>query len=253
MFLGIDIGNSNISIGLVDDGNVVHFFRVKTDTRRTEDEYGIIFSSLFRVRGVSGRDIKCAVISSVVPPLNTTFATMLRKFFDIDPIILAPGVKTGLKMNVKNPVEVGADRVANAVAAYNIFKRDAIVIDFGTATTFDYVTKDGEFMGGVIAPGIEISMDVLSAKTAKLPRVEFRNPGVVIGKSTIESLQSGIFHGYVSLTMGIIKKMKGEIGKDVFVVATGGCSRMMEVVRFIDVFDEHLTIKGLYFIGLKNQ
>ncbi len=253
MFLGVDIGNSNIGLGLVDGGEIRSFWRVKTDRNRTPDEFRIIINSLMLMEGVNPKEIDRAFVSSVVPPINGIISEALELLTGSRPMFVGPGIKTGLKIRVKNPLELGADRVANAVAAHNLYGGDIIVVDLGTATTFDYITKDGEFMGGAIAPGLDISQDALFVRTAKLPRVEFKRPERVVGRSTVESLQSGIFFGYIYLVKGIVEEMKKEVGREPKVVATGGCIKeASHFFKFIDVFDEFLTIKGLYYISLRN-
>ena len=250
MFLGVDIGNTNISIGASRGWEILGLWRLETDRKKTPDEYAASIKSILELGGVE-TPIRYVVICSVVPPLNNVFRYLFNKYFSVDPLFVSPGIKTGIKINVKNPVEVGADRVVNAVAAYKIYKEDTIVIDFGTATTFDLVTGKGEFLGGVIAPGIEISMDALFSRTSKLPRVEFKCPEKVVGKSTVEALQSGIYYGYVSLVEGIVRRMKEEVGK-AKVVATGGCSVMFKNLDFIDHVDPLLTMKGLMYIAAMN-
>ena len=250
MFLGVDIGNTNISIGASRGWDILGLWRLETDRKKTPDEYAASIKALLELGGVEA-PIKHVVICSVVPPLNNIFRYLFNRYFSVDPLFVSPGVKTGIKINVKNPVEVGADRVVNAVAAYRIYREDTIVIDFGTATTFDLVTGKGEFLGGVIAPGIEISMDALFSRTSKLPRVEFKCPEKVIGKSTVEALQSGIYYGYISLVEGIVRRIKKEAGM-ARVVATGGCSVMFKDLDFIDNVDPLLTMKGLMYIAAMN-
>ncbi len=254
MFLGIDVGNSNTTIGIVSKGEIKCLWRIRTEKDITPDELRITLSSLFATEAVSPNLVKHAAVSSVVPTINRALGKAIKDFLNIEALFVGPGTRTGIKLRVKNPAELGPDRVVNAAAAHFLVGGNLIVIDLGTATTIDYVTEEGEFMGGAIAPGMAISSEALFSKTAKLPRVEFKKPDSVIGKSTVESIQSGLFYGYISLVKGIVDKMKSEIKRPVKTVATGGCiNEMRNYLGFVDVLDEFLTVKGLYIIAMRNK
>ncbi|MCX7857042.1 MAG: type III pantothenate kinase [Deltaproteobacteria bacterium] len=254
MLLVIDIGNTNIVCGVYKGDELVEHFRLGTDIEKTVEEYAILINSLLSIHKLSFEKIDGAIISCVVPPLLLTFQTLLRKFINVDPIIVEPGIKTGMPILYENPAELGADRIVNAVAGYETYKRSLIIIDFGTATTFDYVSQKGEYYGGAIVPGIMISLEALFERASKLPRVELTKPRSVIGRNTIQAMQSGIIFGYASLVDGIVKKMKDEVKTDSFVVATGGLARLMHnVSETIDEIDEFLTLRGLKILYEKNK
>jgi len=254
MLLAIDVGNTDTVLGLYDGDELIYDWRIRTVVDHTVDEYGLLILSLYKSRRVSSRVIKDIIISCVVPPMMNILEPVCRKYFDIKPFIVGPGIKTGMPIFYDNPREVGADRIVNAVAAYEKHKRALIIVDFGTATTFDYVSGKGEYMGGCISPGIMISSEALFARAAKLPRVELSKPKTIIGKDTVSSMQAGIIYGYASLVDGIVERMKAEVKSDPLVVATGGLAKIIAPeTKSIAVVDEMLTLEGLRIIYLRNR
>jgi type III pantothenate kinase len=247
--LVVDVGNTNVVLGLYRGEELISSWRLATARERTSDEYGILARQLIGTTVLEG-----AVVASVVPPLNFSVASMIRKYFDIDPIFVEPGVKTGIAIHVDNPQEVGADRIVNCVAAHATFGGPSIIVDFGTATTFDVVTAGAEYVGGVIAPGLNISAEALFARAARLPRVDIRRPPTVIGTNTVVNMQSGIYYGYIGLVDGILARMKQEVSGVRHVVATGGLAPLLaEESEHIDAVDEDLTLKGLKIIYDRNR
>jgi type III pantothenate kinase len=252
MLLTVDIGNTNIVMGLFKDGELERHWRVRTVKERTADEYGIMLSSLLEADTVN--NIKGSIISCVVPSLKETFVETLSRYVGTRPLVVGPGIKTGMPILTDDPREVGADRIVNAVAAYSIYRSSLIVVDFGTAITFDYVTKKGEYAGGAIAPGISVASEALFQRTALLARVEFAKPGHIVGKNTEESLKAGIFYGFVGLIDGIVERMKEEAGSNPKVIATGGLAPLViKETRTITDVDEFLILKGLKIIYEENQ
>ena len=255
MLLAIDLGNTNIKYGVFDGDKMVASFRVSSRISRTADEYGSVLVGLLSNSGIKKTDINGIIFSSVIPALNYTICHMCEFFFGISPIIVGPGVKTGLNIKADNPREVGADIIVNSVSAYNKYGGPIIVIDFGTATTFDVVTEKCELLGVVIAPGIKTSLEGLATKTAQLPMVELDAPKTVIGKNTKHCMQAGIIFGFAGLVENIIKKIKKELGtSDIKVVATGGLGEIIaREVKAISTVDRTLTLDGLKTIYELNK
>ncbi|MEW6614505.1 MAG: type III pantothenate kinase [Thermodesulfobacteriota bacterium] len=254
MLLVIDVGNTHTVMGVFDGDRLVQDWRIRTQEDHTVDEYGILITNLYFSSRIALRDIKDIVISCVVPPLNITLEELCKKYFNISPLIIEPGIKTGMPIYYDNPKEVGADRIVNAVAAYEKYKQSLIVVDFGTATTFDYISANGEYHGGVIAPGIIISSEALFKRASKLPHVELIKPKSVIGKDTISSMQAGIVLGYASLVDGIVKRIKKEVKSNPKVIATGGLASLIaSVSETISEIDKYLTLKGLRILHERNR
>jgi pantothenate kinase (EC 2.7.1.33) len=253
MLLTIDIGNTNIVFGVFEDKKLVNHWRIVTQKDKTEDEYGILIENLYRAAKIDMAETKGVIVSNVVPPMVSTVEDLCQKYFHIAPLFVGPGVKTGMPIRYDNPHEVGADRIVNAIAAYDKYKHSLVVVDFGTATTFDYVSPLGEYMGGAIAPGIIISSEALFVRASKLPRIELIRPESVIGKNTIASLQSGIVFGYIAMVDGIVEKIKQEVKTNPRVIATGGLASLIaEGSKTIEEVDPLLTLTGLRLIYEKN-
>jgi len=253
MLLAIDIGNTNIVLGVFAGKELLSHWRIVTEANRTEDEYGIVIYNLYHAAGLDLAKTDCVIISCVVPPMLNTMERLCSRYFHITPLIVGPGLKTGMPIRYDNPREVGADRIVNAVAAYETYKRSLVVVDFGTATTFDYVSPQGEYMGGAIAPGIGVSSEALYKAASKLPRIELVKPASIIGKNTVASLQAGIVYGYIAMVDGIVEKMKRQVQTDPYVIATGGLADFIgKESRYIDSVDNLLTLKGLQIIHEKN-
>lgn len=250
--LVVDVGNTNIVIGVYDGDELADSWRLATARDRTADEYGILARQLIGDEKLSR--IEDAIVASVVPPLNGTIESMISKYFGVEALFVEPGVKTGLSIQTENPLEVGADRIVNAVAAHALFGGPCVVVDFGTATTFDLVTAKGEYRGGVIAPGLTISSEALFARAARLPRVDIRRPAQLVGTNTVSSMQSGIYYGYLGLVDGILARMTAEITGIRKIIATGGLSSLLvEDSEYIDLIDLELTLKGLKIIRDRNR
>ena len=256
MLLAIDIGNTNTVLGAFHGEELAQHWRVATRADATGDELGITLQGLFASAEVSTAEITDVIISSVVPVLNEAVVDMAHRYLRIEPLLIGPGVRTGIQIRYDNPKEVGADRIVNGVAAFRKYGGPAVVIDFGTATTFDAIGANGDYLGGAIAPGIRISMEALFSRAAKLPLVELVAPreGNVIGKNTVESMQAGIIFGFVGQIDGVVERMRGELGGSCRVIATGGLAALIAShSRVIEVVDENLTLEGLRFLYELNR
>jgi type III pantothenate kinase len=254
MLLVIDIGNTNIVFGVYRGDELVNHWRLSTAIQKTVDEYAILLHSLLYFEKIRLPDIESAIISCVVPPLLISFELLCSKYIGIKPIIVEPGIKTGMSILYENPQEVGADRIVNAVAGYERLKRALIIVDFGTATTFDYVTPKGEYVGGAIAPGIMISLEALFERASKLPRVELVKPKDILGRNTVSAMQAGIIYGYISLVDGIVARIKEKVKTDPYVIATGGLANLVyKESSSIDEVDELLTLRGQKILYEKNK
>lgn len=254
MLFVIDVGNTHTVLGIFSEEDLIYNWRLSTSKERTVDEYGILSRNLFSIAGISFEKVHGITISSVVPTLNDTLEEMSKAYFHVDPLFVQPGIKTGMPILYENPHDVGADRIANSVAALNLFGTPVIVIDFGTATTFDVISSRGEYLGGVIVPGPGIAAEALFEKTARLPRTGIRKPPKVIGKNTVHSIQSGLYHGYISLVEGIVKHIKKELDVEPEVIATGGLFQpFIKDMTFIKKFKDNLTLYGLQIIYEKNK
>ena len=254
MLLVIDVGNSNTVLGLYQGQNLIRDWRIATDKHRTLDEYAMVMRQLFEVAGVSFDALKAVIVSSVVPSMLGIIEGLCSKYFRLTPYVVGPGMKTGMPIHYDNPKEVGADRIVNAVAAFEQFRCALIVVDFGTATTFDVISSDGCYQGGAIAPGIGISSEALFEKASKLPRVDFMQPGQIIARNTVNSIQAGIFFGYLGLVEGIIKRIKKEMNQDPKVIATGGLAAPIAAATdSIDRVEPFLTLEGLRLLYERNR
>ncbi len=254
MLLVIDVGNSNIVLGVYDGASLLRSWRLSTDKSRTSDEYGVLLHSLFDQAGLAFSAIKASIISSVVPPLTGIMEAISHDFFKLTPFIVGPGIKTGMPIHYDNPREVGADRIVNAVAGFEKHKCPLVIVDFGTATTFDYVNGKGEYCGGAIAPGLAISIEALFQRASKLPRIDIAKPPHVIAKNTVNSMQSGIYFGYVGLVDGIVERIGAESHEEFRVIATGGLASLIAPdSKTIDEVDENLTLDGLRILYERNR
>jgi len=254
MLVVIDIGNTNITLGVYHQDQLMGNYRLTTKFQRTSDEYGFMLLSFLNASSISVDDIDDIMISSVVPKINYSFTNGIKKYLHKNPIFIGPGVKTGIDIRIDNPSTLGADRLVDAAGAYYTYGGPCLVIDFGTATTYDVVTGKGEFIGGATAPGIGICAQALSSQAAKLPEIEIQKPEKIIAKNTIKSMQAGVVFGYIGQTEYIIKKIKEEYGKELKVISTGGLGRMIaRETDFIDIYDADLTFKGLKIIYEKTK
>jgi len=246
LLLAMDVGNTNTVLGVFEGKKLIAHWRLTTARDQTVDEYGILTRELFTLAGLAPGKIKGVIIASVVPPLNATLAEMAERYYGLKVLFVEAGMKTGMPVRYDNPQEVGADRIANGVAAFAKYGGPCVVVDFGTAINFDVVSKRGEYLGGVLAPGLGISSEALFAQAARLFRVEIRDPGKVIGTNTAESMQAGFYYGFTGLVDGILERLMKELGKTTRVIATGGQAALIATgSRYIEAVDEHLTLEGL--------
>ena len=250
MLFAIDVGNTNFTIGLFDGKELIKTFRMITKTSRTSDEFGVFFGEWLMLNGFNIKDVDSVIIASVVPDVMHSLTSSIIKYFEVNPVIVAPGIKTGIRLAIPNPKELGADRLVDAVAAYEMYGGPVIVVDFGTATTDDLVLGDGTFSAGVTSPGIRLAANALWHGTAKLPEVEIKKVDTILGRDTVSSMQAGIYYGYIGQTEYVIRKMKEESGlSDIKVVATGGLGKLIsEATDAIDIYDPELTLHGLRII-----
>lgn len=257
MLLVVDIGNSNIVLGTYEGKKLVRHWRISTDRQKTGDEYGMLLNALFSYHGIKMKDIHAIIISSVVPPLTVPMTKMCERYFKLRPLVVGPGLKTGIRIKYENPREIGADRIVNVVGAHDQYGGPLIVIDIGTATTFDVVAENGDFMGGVIAPGLSSSADALFQRAAKLPRIELVTPKHIISRNTVSGMQAGIIFGYVGQIDAIVRRIKAEMEfanpEAIKVVATGGYARMIaKESQTIEHIDHFLTLTGLRVLYERN-
>lgn len=253
--LVMDAGNSNIILGVYKNDKLIYHWRMETDTRKTEDEYAMQIKAFFTHEGIIFEQITGIIISSVVPPIMFALEAMCKKYFSVQPLVVGPGVKTGLNIKYENPREVGADRIVNAVAALAEYAgKPLIIVDFGTAITYCYLNERGDYMGGAIAPGITISTEALYTRASKLPRIEIARTPQIIGKNTIAAMQAGVFYGFIGQVEGIVNRMKMQSKEEPLVIATGGLAKLIaSETQMIDVVDTFLTLKGLHIIYKRNQ
>ena len=254
MLLAIDVGNTNIVYGLFDGERLVHKFRVESARGRTADEYAVALRSLLDMHGIDPKSVDAAIVACVVPSLNEPMMHLVRSAFGREALVVGPGIRSGMAILIENPREVGADRIADAVAGFDRAKGGVVVVDFGTSTNFDVVTPKGEYLGGVLAPGLQISADALFTRAAKLPRVEIAKPPKVVGRNTVHAMQSGIVYGYVGLVDGLVDRILAELGYPCAVIATGGLASLIAPLsRTITAVDDELTLIGLRILYDRNR
>ena len=254
MIFVLDVGNTNTVLGVYDEDILKYHWRIETNRHKTEDEYGMVIKSLLQHESLSFDQFDGIIISSVVPPIMFALERMCKKYFGIKPLIVGPGIKTGLNIKYENPREVGADRIVNAVAGIQEYGSPLIIVDFGTATTYCYINEDKQYRGGAIAPGINISTEALYSKAAKLPRIEISRPEGIIGKNTVSAMQAGILYGYVGQVEGIVNRIKAQSNLEPTVIATGGLATLIaNESTVIDVVEPFLTLKGLQLIYKRNR
>lgn len=253
MILTLDIGNTNTVLGLYKGNELITHWRISTDKTKTPDEYGMLLKNLFESGGIKAEKVNGVIVSSVVPPILRILKKTTYRYFNLNPLVVGPGVKTGMNIKMDNPKEVGADRIVNAVAASKIYDGPLIIVDFGTATTFCAVSESGDYIGGAIAPGIGISSEALFNQSAKLPRIELIKPGKAIAKNTIDGMKSGIVYGFVGQVEYLIERFKKELGRNSTVIATGGLVSLIAAeTDKIDYVEPFLTLKGLKYIANLN-
>lgn len=262
MLLALDVGNTNTTLGLYnlegENPGLAAHWRVTTHRTQTVDEYGVFFVNLFEMHGMSPKDVTDIIVASVVPPVESTLRQVCESYFHVEPIFVEPGIKTGMKMRIDNPTELGADRLCDAIAAYERYGGPCIVVDFGTATKFEAISAAGEYLGGAIAPGLGLSADALFSRAARLYRVDIKRPAKVIGTNTVAHLQSGLYYGYIGLVDGILerilKEMDGESNRQPHIVASGGLARLIAPdSRYIQEIDDMLTLDGLRILFERNR
>lgn len=250
----MDVGNTHIVVGAFEDGVASGHWRISTDVHRTEDEYGVALLSMLRNAGISGTRMEGAVLASVVPPLTPVMEKTLQSYLGVTPLVVGPGIKTGVNVKCENPKDVGADRIAHAVGAFHKYGGPAIVVDFDTATIFDVISRTGDYIGGAIAPGVLTALNGLQAKAARLPKIELSRPGSVIGRTTVESMRSGFMYGFADLADGLVTRLASELKEEPRVIGTGWLAHLMApLCRTIDVVEPFLALYGLYLIYLKNS
>ena len=258
MLLAIDVGNTNTVLGLYrldeEKSQLAAHWRVTTHRAQTADEYGVLFVNLFEMNGLKSSQVSHIIISSVVPPVDSTLRQVCEEYFHVQPLFVEPGIKTGMPVLQDNPADLGADRLVNCIAAFDRYGGPCVVVDFGTATTFDVISVKGEYLGGAIAPGLGISADALFSRAARLGRVDIKRPAKVIGTNTVTHIQSGLYYGYIGLVDGILERIMAELGVKARVIATGGLARRIsEDSRYIDEIDDMLTLDGLRILFERNR
>lgn len=254
MIFVFDVGNTNMVLGVYENNQLKHHWRIATSWTKTEDEYAMIVKSLFTNEGLDMDEVDGIIISSVVPPIMFALERMCEKYFHQQPMVIGPGIKTGLNIKYDNPKEVGADRIVNAVAGIHLYGPPLVIVDFGTATTYCYIDENGHYIGGAIAPGINISTEALYSHASKLPRIEIADPGQIVGKNTVSAMQAGILYGYIGQVDGIVSRMKAQAKQEPAVIATGGLASLIaKQSTVIDHVEQFLTLEGLHLIYLRNR